>query len=96
MEIVSVRHRGLSLLIEDGSPRFLPPELADRVLKIVAALLLAEGMDDFQTSAPGGWRIHQLTGDRSGEWSVSVSRNWRITFHESNGRIERMNLEDYH
>ena len=33
---------------------------------------------------------------RSNEWSVSVSGNWRITFEEWNGRLERVNLEDYH
>jgi len=25
-----------------------------------------------------------------------VSGNWRITFEERNGGIERVNLEDYH
>ena len=83
-------------MIEEGGTRFLPPELVDRVQKIVAALLLAEGMDEFRAVASPGWRVHQLTGDRDGEWSVSVSANWRITFHEINGRIERINLEDYH
>ena len=96
MDIYSIRHRGLRRLIEDDNPQFLRPDLVDRVQKIVATLLLAEGMDEFCGVASPGWRVHQLTGNRSGEWSVSVSANWRITFHESNGRIERMNLEDYH
>ena len=96
MEIVSTRHRGLYHLVEHGGTRFLQPELVDRVQKIVATLLVTEGMDEFRAVASPGWRVHQLTGNRSGEWSVSISANWRITFHESNGRIERMNLEDYH
>ena len=29
-------------------------------------------------------------------WSVSVSENWRITFEEDDGHIDRLNLEDYH
>ena len=96
VEIDSARHRGLHHLIEDGGTRFLPPALVDRVQKIVATLLLAEGMDEFRAAASPGWRVHQLTGARDGEWSVSVSANWRVTFHEINGRIERINLEDYH
>ena len=31
-----------------------------------------------------------------GEWSVSVSGNWRITFEEAAGTVDRLNLEDYH
>ena len=30
------------------------------------------------------------------EWSVSVSGNWRITFEERGGIVDRLNLEDYH
>ncbi|MDE0523459.1 MAG: hypothetical protein OXH79_16025 [Boseongicola sp.] len=40
--------------------------------------------------------MHRLSGDRSSEWSVSVSGNWRITFEERDGAIERLNLEDCH
>lgn len=47
-------------------------------------------------AGPPGWRIHQLTGDRAGTWSVSVSGNWRITFTLDNGEICNLNLEDYH
>ena len=44
------------------------------------------------------WGLRQLyeAGARRDEWSVSVSGNWRITFEERNGAIERVNLEDYH
>lgn len=53
-------------------------------------------MEDFVHNAPGGWRLHRLVGDRQGVWSVSVSGNWRITFEEVDGYIERLHLEDYH
>jgi toxin HigB-1 len=43
-----------------------------------------------------GWRIHQLTGDRVGTWSLSVSGNWRITFDLVDGEIRNLDLEDYH
>jgi len=51
-------------------------------------------MDDVQ--GPPGWRIHPLTGDRAGTWSMSVSGNRRITFPFENGEIRDLNLEDYH
>ena len=37
-----------------------------------------------------------MSGDRSDEWSVSVSGNWRMTFITEGGRVHRLNLEDYH
>ena len=96
MIVRSVRHRGLRRLLEDDTPRFLPPELAGRVRRILTVLLLVEDIDDFIANAPSGWRVHRLSGDRRGEWSVSVSGNWRITFEEVDGYIERLHLEDYH
>ena len=96
MTLRSVRHRGLRRLIESDDPRYLPPDLANRVRNIVTVLLLAEGIEEFRTHAPRGWRVHRLSGNRGGEWSVSVSGNWRITFEERDGIVDRLNLEDYH
>jgi len=58
-------------------------------------LILAEDIDRFIADAPPGWRVHRLSGDRAGTWSVSLTGNWRITFHEADGYIDRLNLEDY-
>ena len=96
MIVRSVRHRGLRWLIEDDNPRFLRRNLVDRVRKILTVLILAEHIDGFIGDAPAGWRVHRLSGDRRNEWSVSVSGNWRITFEEEDGYIDRLNLEDYH
>ena len=83
-------------MIEEDNPRFLRQNLVDRVRKILTALILAEHIDGFIADAPSGWRIHRLSGNRRNEWSVSVSGNWRITFQEEDGHIDRLNLEDYH
>ncbi len=96
MIIRSVRHRGLRRLLEDDSPRFLRQDLVDRVRKVMTVLILAEHIDGFMADAPPGWRVHRLSGGRKNEWSVSVSGNWRMTFEEEDGYIDRLNLEDYH
>lgn len=41
-------------------------------------------------------RLHQLKGDRKNEWSVSVSKNWRVTFKFVDGDAYDVNYEDYH
>ncbi len=83
-------------LLEDDNPRFLQRTLAGRVRRILTVLVLSEDIDDFIANAPSGWRVHRLAGARKGEWSVSVSGNWRITFRSTDGIVERLNLEDYH
>lgn len=35
-------------------------------------------------------RVHQLLGDREGSWSVSASRNLRMTFERRSGGRKRM------
>ena len=96
MIVRSVRHRGLRRLIEDDNPRFLRHELVDRVRKVLTVLILAEDMESFKSYTPPGWRVHRLSGYRRDEWSVSVSGNWRVTFIEDDGHVDRLNLEDYH
>ena len=43
-----------------------------------------------------GFRLHQLTGDRAGIWSVTVRANWCVTFHFEGGDIVDVDYEDYH
>ena len=43
-----------------------------------------------------GYNLHPLKGDRKGEWAMSVSGNWRITFRFEGEDATDVNLEDYH
>ena len=96
MIVRSIRHRGLRQFVENDSPRLLERDLVERVRGIVTALAIAETMEGFVREAAPGWRVHRLSGERRNEWSVSVSGNWRITFEDRDGTIERLNPEDDH
>ena len=96
MIVRSIRHRGLRQLFENNSSRLLKQDLVERVRGIMTALAMAENMEGFVREAAPGWRVHRLSGTRRNEWSVSVSGNWRITFEERDGGLDRVNLEDYH
>jgi len=43
-----------------------------------------------------GYRLHALTGNREGIWSIRVTGNWRITFRFADGNVFDLDLEDYH
>lgn len=60
------------------------------------AYLLAIGNVE-ELYVPPNWGAHLLTGDRAGIWSLTVTKNWRMTFKiTEEGRIADMDLEDYH
>ncbi len=94
MRIRSVRHRGLERFITDDDARGIRSDLVNRVRNILAALIAASDMRGVE--GPPGWRVHQLTGDRAGIWSISASGNWRITFDLEQAEICNLDLEDYH
>lgn len=94
MQIRTIKHRGLKRFIETDDPREIRGDLVNRVRNILAVLIVAPEVSGVQ--GPPGWRVHQLTGDRAGTWSISVSGNWRITFEIDGGEITNLNLEDYH
>ena len=94
MNVRSVRHRGLRRLLENDDDRGIRRDLVARVRNVLTVIVSAADIDGVR--GPPGWRIHRLTGDRAGTWSVSVSGNWRITFDIEDGEICNLNLEDYH
>nr|WP_253203834.1 type II toxin-antitoxin system RelE/ParE family toxin [Methylosinus sp. KRF6] len=89
INLCTIKHRGLRRFIESDDPRELRADLVNRTRNVAATNM--EGLQ-----GPPGWRIHQLSGDRAGTWSISVSGNWRITFELDGGEIANLDLEDYH
>jgi toxin HigB-1 len=94
MEIEGISHKGLRRFFETGNAKGLVGD-ADRLRRMLAFINAAEALDELST--PPNFGLHQLTGDRKGTWSMTVTKNWRLTFRlrETNVIID-MNLEDYH
>jgi toxin HigB-1 len=65
--IENVRHRGLKRLYEHGDRRGIGANMRDRVERILFILDEAETVDDMDIP---GYRLHPLTGDRKGTWSI--------------------------
>ncbi|MDO7842626.1 type II toxin-antitoxin system RelE/ParE family toxin [Sphingomonas immobilis] len=95
MEIESIRHKALRSFAETGRAKGLPGNLMDRLRNMLAYLAAAASPDELKV--PPNFGAHVLTGDRAGEWSLTVTKNWRMTFRiNANGAIEDLDLEDYH
>jgi proteic killer suppression protein len=91
--IKSFRHKGLKRMFENGQARLVNPSLRSRVENILAVLDASPSALDLAT--PGN-RLHELTGDQAGVWSVAVSGNWRIVFRFTDGNAYDVDLVDYH
>lgn len=96
MNIRNVIHRGLRRFIESDDASGLSASVVEKVRNIVTFLQEMENPKELQDIS--SWKVHQLTGDRKGTWSLTVSRNWWMTFRidRSKGEIIDLDYEDYH
>jgi proteic killer suppression protein len=91
--IRNIRHRGLKRLFERDDRSKLPPDLADRINRILTGLDAAGAIEDMDLAGLG---LHRLSGNLKGFWSVTVSRNWRIVFRFEGNDAFDVDFLDYH
>jgi proteic killer suppression protein len=96
MRIRNVLHKGLRRFIEDDDKSGIQAAVAEKLRRMISFLQDMEKEAELKTVP--NWKAHQLTGDRKGTWSLSVTKNWRLTFRISQIEIEIIDLdyEDYH
>jgi len=66
VKIRNFTHNGLLPLYMHDDVKGVPPDTVDKLRKMFAML--------------DSWKVHTLSGDRKGTWSLSVTRNRRLTF----------------
>lgn len=94
MDIDSIRHKRLRRFFETGKAKGLVGDV-ERLRRMLAFIDAAESFEEL--SAPPNFGLHELTRDRKGRWSMTVTRNWRMTFGMNDeGALIDLDLEDYH
>jgi toxin HigB-1 len=94
MEIESISHKALKRFFLTGNSKGLMGDV-ERLRAMLAFIDAAASLDEL--ARPPNYGLHRLTGDRAGTWSMTVTRNWRLTFVVTqDGALADMNLEDYH
>ncbi|MBV9427295.1 MAG: type II toxin-antitoxin system RelE/ParE family toxin [Bradyrhizobiaceae bacterium] len=94
MRIATFRHKGIERFYREGDARGVPAQYAEKLRAMLIAIQEAERLSDVERFS--GWRLHPLKGDRRGTWSMSLTRNQRLTFKIRAGGIEDVDIEDYH
>ena len=74
--------------------RRMPRTLQQRTAEKLALLDAAYAVEDLRV--PPGNRLEKLSGDRAGQWSIRVNRQWRICFTFVDGDAFDVELVDYH
>ena len=91
--IRSFRHSGLESFFRTGSKAGIQPKHARRLEEQLSVLNVAKRPE--QMNVPG-WRLHPLKGNLRGQWAVSVSGNWRVTFSFEGEDAVLVDYQDYH
>ncbi|MBA3998084.1 MAG: peptidase [Candidatus Accumulibacter sp.] len=91
--IKSFEHKGLEAFFRTGSKAGIQPHHASKLRTQLTMLDKARRPEDL--NAPG-WRLHPLTGDLAGHYSISVNGNWRVTFRFDDDDVVLVDYQDYH
>jgi proteic killer suppression protein len=89
-------HKGLKRPYQDDGAKGVPPDTVDKLRKMLAFLDDMETPEELRSLT--AWKVHALSGDRKSTWSLSVTRNRRLTFRidTTENEICDVNLEDCH
>lgn len=91
--IKTFRHKGLESFFRTGSNAGIQAIHAKRLREQLTTLNVASHPADLTRP---GWRLHGLSGDRAGFWSLTVQANWRIVFRFDGADVELVDYVDYH
>lgn len=91
--IRTFRHKGLEAFFRTGSKAGIQPAHAARLRRQLAKLDTAGNPYDMDVP---GWKLHPLSGDLAGHWSIWVNGNWRIIFTFKEKDAVLIDYRDYH
>ena len=91
--IIGFRHKGLATYYQNGNKAGINPRHEKRIRLILGRLDACREPRDMNLP---GLRLHSLTGNYDGYWSVDVSGNWRIIFRFEAADVTDVDYLDYH
>lgn len=81
--------------IDDGSVRkSFPPDLVRRAQQLLYILDIAKDLNNLRS--PPGNRLEKLSGDRSGQHSIRINKQWRICFIWTDVGPKDVQITNYH
>ena len=89
--IKSFAHKGLELFYRTGNTKGIQANHIKKLRMQLAALDSAQNINDLNIPS---YRLHALKGNSNNLWSITVNKNWRLTFEFSEGNVMRIITND--
>lgn len=93
LAIRSFKRGAAERLFNRNDARDINPAHVRRLQDILDAL---DGPEPLRAVSLPTYRLHRLHGERAGDWSVRVSRGWRVTFRLDGEDVRAVRYENYH
>ena len=74
--------------------RKLPSEIQERALRKLRQLNASTTLEDLRI--PPGNCLEPLAGDRKGQYSIRITKQWRLCFIWQNDNAYSVEIVDYH
>lgn len=99
MQIVSIRDKRVKALVENPnrtSVKGLDALEVRKIAEMITAIIVMT--NPLQLKAVPSWKAHELVPGYPGKWSLTVTRNYRLTFYvdEEKQEVSVLDYEDYH
>lgn len=77
-----------------GTSRRFPPDILTRAVRKLEFIDYPASLNDLKT--PPSNKLHELKGEREGQYAISVNNQWRICFTFTDVDAYDVELTDYH
>lgn len=91
--IVSVANRATERFAREGKSKFAGMDVAKAMARL-QVLNAANAFDDIPPLKSVG--LHALSGDRQGQWAMTINGPRRLVFRFRDGNAEDVEIVDYH
>lgn len=81
-------------LFNGKKPKRIPGDIHKRAFTKLVMLNAAIDRDDLKS--PPGNHLEALAGDKAGQHSIRINKQWRICFEWDNGHAYNVEIVDYH
>lgn len=92
--IISFHNAAIEQVWKGEFSKKLPNQIQAVARRKLRMLNNAHSLDDLRI--PPNNRLEALCGDRNGQHSIRINDQWRICFIWNQGRVERVEIVDYH
>ena len=74
--------------------RAVPTQVRERALSKLLVLNAATDLEDLRV--PPSNHLEKLRGDRKGQWSIRINKQYRVCFSFEGGDAHDVEITDYH